>query len=76
MVTILSVDNSIPEVKVGSPVIVAEGGSAMIASSSIIASDRDTPLPNLEVVLDSQPGLGYLANKNQGKLLLIDAFGT
>lgn len=66
-VTILSVDNSPPEVKVGSPVIVGEGGSTMIPSASIIASDVDTPLSDLKVVLDSQPSVGYLTNKNAGK---------
>lgn len=70
-VTILSVDNKIPEVKVGIPVIVAEGGSTMMPPGSIIASDVDTPLSNLEVVLDSQPTVGYLINKNAGKLLFV-----
>lgn len=71
-IAILSVDNSIPEVKVGSPVVVAEGGSTMIPSGSITASDLDTPLSNLEVVLDSQPVVGYLTNKNSGKLPFVD----
>lgn len=76
-ITILSVDNSAPQVKVGSPVRVAEGGSAMIPPGSIIASDLDTPLSNLEVVLDSQPTVGYLTDKNSGncywKHLILDA---
>lgn len=73
-VTILSVDNSPPEVKVGSPVIVGEGGSTVIPAGSIIASDMDTPLFDLEVVLDSQPFVGYLTNKNAGKLQFVDVF--
>lgn len=73
-VNILSVDNSIPEVKVGSPVVVAEGGSTVIPSGSVIATDMDTPLSNLEVVLDSQPLVGYLTNKNSGELFSLFSF--
>uniref|UniRef100_A0A0P4WFJ8 Cadherin domain-containing protein n=1 Tax=Scylla olivacea TaxID=85551 RepID=A0A0P4WFJ8_SCYOL len=63
-VTILSVDNSIPNVEVGGPVLVAEGGSMVVPATSIIALDLDTLPSKLEVVLDSQPIFGYLTNKD------------
>lgn len=66
-VTILGVDNSIPDVEVGGPMLVAEGGSVVVPASSIIALDLDTLPSKLEVVLDSQPIFGYLTNK-AGKL--------
>lgn len=71
----MNVDNSIPEVKVGSPVVVAEGGSMVVPAASIIASDLDTPLSKLEVVLDSQPEFGYINNKDAGKLFHVAVDG-
>ena len=66
--TILNVDNNLPSVEIGSPVLVAEGGSVVVSADSIIASDVDTPLSKLELMLDSQPLFGYVTNKDAGEL--------
>lgn len=41
---------------------VDEGGSASITVAHIGASDQDTPLVELQVVLESPPQFGYLEN--------------
>lgn len=41
---------------------VEEGGSASITAAHIVASDQDTPLEELQLVLVSPPQFGYIEN--------------
>ncbi|XP_069157214.1 extracellular matrix organizing protein FRAS1 [Procambarus clarkii] len=63
-VTIQGVDNKEPEVVMGEAVTVAEGSSVILSPASITASDIDTPLSNLTVIIDAPPLFGYITNTN------------
>ncbi|XP_066536604.1 FRAS1-related extracellular matrix protein 1a [Hoplias malabaricus] len=61
-VTIYPVDNQPPTVTVGAVFGVDEGGSTAITVSHLRASDQDTPVEDLQVVLISPPQFGYIEN--------------
>ncbi|XP_060791413.1 FRAS1-related extracellular matrix protein 1a isoform X1 [Neoarius graeffei] len=61
-ITVYPVDNQPPSIAIGEVLQVDEGGSASITVAHIGASDQDTPLVELQVVLESPPQFGYLEN--------------
>ncbi|XP_018610966.2 FRAS1-related extracellular matrix protein 2a [Scleropages formosus] len=61
-VTILPVDNQVPEVTVGPMFSVVEGEKNVIEGHQIIAKDADTPINDLLCTIIVQPTFGYVEN--------------
>ncbi|TSL34592.1 FRAS1-related extracellular matrix protein 1 [Bagarius yarrelli] len=61
-ITVYPVDNQPPAIAIGDVLQVNEGGSAAINVAHIGASDQDTPLEELQLVLVSPPQFGYIEN--------------
>uniref|UniRef100_A0AAY4DSI7 FRAS1-related extracellular matrix protein 1 n=1 Tax=Denticeps clupeoides TaxID=299321 RepID=A0AAY4DSI7_9TELE len=61
-VTVFPVDTQAPSITIGDVFVVDEGGSASITVTHITATDMDTPLQKLDVILISPPQFGYIEN--------------
>ncbi|KAF5895047.1 FRAS1-related extracellular matrix protein 1, partial [Clarias magur] len=61
-ITVYPVDNQPPSIVIGEVLQVDEGASASITGVHIGASDQDTPLEELLLVLVSPPQFGYIEN--------------
>ncbi|KAK2860526.1 hypothetical protein Q7C36_004692 [Tachysurus vachellii] len=61
-ITVYPVDNQPPSIVIGEVFQVDEGGFASITVAHISASDQDTPLEELQLVLVSPPQFGYIEN--------------
>ncbi|XP_070544831.1 extracellular matrix organizing protein FRAS1-like [Ptychodera flava] len=59
-VTITPVNNQPPVVTVGHGLLVNEGGAVPLTIQDLIATDIDTPLNELVVVMESPPSFGYV----------------
>ncbi|KAJ8385248.1 hypothetical protein AAFF_G00191250 [Aldrovandia affinis] len=61
-ITVFPVDSQPPSIAIGEVFVVDEGGSAPITVAHLGASDMDTPLEELELILVSPPQFGYIEN--------------
>ncbi|XP_076043694.1 extracellular matrix organizing protein FRAS1-like [Oratosquilla oratoria] len=75
-ITIEGVDNQKPLVRVGEPVVVAEGGSVVLPATCLQVDDPDTPPERLTVVLDAQPIFGFLVSTGQMTEANVHSGGT
>ncbi|XP_061596739.1 FRAS1-related extracellular matrix protein 2-like [Cololabis saira] len=61
-VTVLPVDNQVPEVRVGIQFSVIEGGKYSIGPEHLSADDNDTPTDDILCTIVVQPTAGYVEN--------------
>ncbi|KAI4900130.1 hypothetical protein NFI96_005432 [Prochilodus magdalenae] len=61
-VTVYPVDNQPPSITIGASFGVDEGGSATITVTHLKASDQDTLVEDLQLILMSPPQFGYIEN--------------
>ncbi|XP_018615142.2 FRAS1-related extracellular matrix protein 1a isoform X3 [Scleropages formosus] len=61
-VTVFPVDSQAPSLVIGELFVVDEGGFASITTAHLIASDVDTPVGELGLILVSPPQFGYIEN--------------
>ncbi|KAL7880187.1 hypothetical protein SRHO_G00024410 [Serrasalmus rhombeus] len=61
-VTVFPVDNQPPSITIGAVFKVDEGGSAAITVTHLRASDQDTRVEDLQLILISPPQFGYIEN--------------
>lgn len=61
-INIEPIDNQFPLVDIFQPVEVLEGGYLILNESYIKVTDSDSPREQLNIIIDSQPNFGFIAN--------------